>query len=531
IPMRSASDKEIEVLDLDDLFNQYVETDQLQNFSDTVELSSSDDLDHLFELPPSNESEAVGTSPIPNWDAEESAWHKALPNLEQNPASPALPSASFSVYPESRGKASYSDPELFDFDALFDTNKAVSRLSLSTPSSPKPHSSRTTRKAAYNTNHSTRKVIHKSAKKSTLSSKMMRPSPYQAGIQDIWTRKMDTAGDSFNLQMPQAMIVNSPQVTPKIEQNEHSDGFQPYAIAFPNDSSAPDMYTSNYQLTPLSSPALDMNSRGGTANAFQFSNDNMATAYTSHINNAALSASQTPPSSRLSMGATWGPDTPASLDFSPFSASPDFSSPNTGQTQSWWGNGTASQPYATPATSRSTSATMSLSVAGLGISCDTASFAPFVDDSASSRHTDSLVAPSSYDPTSLFVPPYPLHHHHASTHPPSSRSPSLSPTSRPQHHHRRPRPNPPPSLQTTPSSHRRKSSNSSTTSHRGAGGTGVDFVNFTPDDSRKILTGVAPSGSSKTKARREREAADKRRKLSQAAVKAIVEAGGDLGTL
>lgn len=56
-------------------------------------------------------------------------------------------------------------------------------------------------------------------------------------------------------------------------------------------------------------------------------------------------------------------------------------------------------------------------------------------------------------------------------------------------------------------------------------------MNFTPEDSRKILTGVAPSGSSKTKARREKEAAEKRRKLSQAAMKAIIEAGGDLGRL
>lgn len=53
------------------------------------------------------------------------------------------------------------------------------------------------------------------------------------------------------------------------------------------------------------------------------------------------------------------------------------------------------------------------------------------------------------------------------------------------------------------------------------------FVNFTPDDCNKILNGVAPSGSSKTKARREKEAADKRRRLSQAAIKAVLEAGGD----
>lgn len=59
----------------------------------------------------------------------------------------------------------------------------------------------------------------------------------------------------------------------------------------------------------------------------------------------------------------------------------------------------------------------------------------------------------------------------------------------------------------------------------------VDFVNFTPSDSRKILTGVAPSGSSKTKARREKEALEKRRKLSQAAMKAVREAGGDIESL
>lgn len=59
----------------------------------------------------------------------------------------------------------------------------------------------------------------------------------------------------------------------------------------------------------------------------------------------------------------------------------------------------------------------------------------------------------------------------------------------------------------------------------------VGFVNFTPDDSKKILLGVAPSGSSKTKARREKEAADKRRRLGMAAARAVFEAGGDVGSL
>lgn len=59
----------------------------------------------------------------------------------------------------------------------------------------------------------------------------------------------------------------------------------------------------------------------------------------------------------------------------------------------------------------------------------------------------------------------------------------------------------------------------------------VGFVNFTPNDSQKILTGVAPSGSSKTKARREQEANEKRRRLSEAAEKILLESGGDLEKL
>lgn len=56
-------------------------------------------------------------------------------------------------------------------------------------------------------------------------------------------------------------------------------------------------------------------------------------------------------------------------------------------------------------------------------------------------------------------------------------------------------------------------------------------MNFTPQDHNKILSGVAPSGSSKTKARREKEALDKRRRLSQAAYAAVMAAGGSMEQL
>lgn len=68
-------------------------------------------------------------------------------------------------------------------------------------------------------------------------------------------------------------------------------------------------------------------------------------------------------------------------------------------------------------------------------------------------------------------------------------------------------------------------------SPKGAKSVTVSFVNFTPNDSQKILTGVAPSGSSKTKARREQEARDRRRRISEAALNAVRKAGGDVEAL
>ena len=78
---------------------------------------------------------------------------------------------------------------------------------------------------------------------------------------------------------------------------------------------------------------------------------------------------------------------------------------------------------------------------------------------------------------------------------------------------------------------RRKSSSSGICSREARRTASADFVNFTSNNSKEILNGVAPSGSSKTKARREKEAADRRRKLSEAAKRAVLQAGGDLEAL
>ncbi|TGJ84938.1 hypothetical protein E0Z10_g3847 [Xylaria hypoxylon] len=76
----------------------------------------------------------------------------------------------------------------------------------------------------------------------------------------------------------------------------------------------------------------------------------------------------------------------------------------------------------------------------------------------------------------------------------------------------------------------------------GSGGGGIGgamgFVNFTPSDKNQLMSGVAPSGSSKTKARREKEAHDrekeaqeKARQISEIAYKAVREVGGDVTKL
>ncbi|KAF1972023.1 hypothetical protein BU23DRAFT_535685 [Bimuria novae-zelandiae CBS 107.79] len=503
--MRSNIDKEIEAIDLDQLFDQYVETDLFQQYSDaTTGPSSSEDLSYLFEERSSNRSDPCDTTALPNWGTtnEDAAWHKAVRRLQQqNAASLLIHNTSSSIYPHSGGKASLSDPILCGFEELFILDDPEPRLA-SQPSSPRLQATRLIRKARSSPDLSVRHGVHKTTVKKPASSstiaKMMHPSTYRANFQDLWTRKLNTAAEAFNLHIPSNSL---PPSTPpnKLSQHERSAGFfpreaQPYTVAMsplPGEGvSSLSIQSNNYHLTPLSSPAIGINSQNSIANPFQFSNDGIGGAYIT--NTAALSALQTPPpSNRISM-STWGTDTPQSVDFSSFSSSPDFQT--TTKTTGWWDTGSGSIP-AQPSTpspyrgphSRSASQSLSFStasndVSGPGISCDSTSFGSFGPE----LDADLTHAASPFD-----MPPY------------SAVS-------------------------------RRKSSNGSQQSYHAHGrgaSLGGDFVNFTPDDSRKILTGVAPSGSSKTKARREKEAAEKRRKLSQAAVKAVIEAGGDIGRL
>ncbi|KAI6082367.1 hypothetical protein F4821DRAFT_247192 [Hypoxylon rubiginosum] len=65
----------------------------------------------------------------------------------------------------------------------------------------------------------------------------------------------------------------------------------------------------------------------------------------------------------------------------------------------------------------------------------------------------------------------------------------------------------------------------------GGGGVSIEFCNYTPSDKKVLMNGVAPSGSSKTKARREKEAMEHKRQMSEAYIQATRAAGGDVEKL
>jgi hypothetical protein len=553
LPIRPLSDKEMDTIDLDQLFEEYVETDLLQLCSDpTVDRSSSEDLVQLFDPSSSNERAVHPTPSMLNRD-EGIAWHQAVQKRGQNPAL-AMSNDSFPFPVDAKGKESHSDSELLIFEDLFELQHNQLR-SYSQPSTPRPHATKSVKKAvSFHQDRSIARGIHKLSRKSSTPAfaKMMQPSYYRSPIPDVWTRKMESTADAYSLRVPPNGIT-SPPLSSKLGHHENSSGFftqhhQPYAedqspLASPTTNHNP-MNFANYQITPQASPAIGM-SQENSNNNDPFS-DNMGLTFSTSVSSAALSALQTPPSSLRIPMTTWGPtDTSPSMDFG-FSASPEFSST---KTAGWWDSADASAvgPTYRESNQRSTSQYSSNpSMEGLGISCDSASFGEFGVNGLGISNAENMPsngvhsAPASFNMGHHYTtapangqPMYAQQHIVSIGHRPQSRTPSPNP--QPQFHRRRPSSHAQHSSrqvsQSAARNDRRKSSVASAPRQASIPNGNVGFVNFTPHDSRKILTGVAPSGSSKTKARREKEAAEKRRKLSQAAMKAVLEAGGDVDSL
>ncbi|GME44432.1 developmental regulatory protein [Neofusicoccum parvum] len=564
----------------DQLFDQYVDAELLDLSSDnTGEGAGSDDLGNFFDVSSSsNGSAAAKNSPMPNWEASrhtepEDAWHQAWGYIGSNVASAAPEGNQTSILPESRSKAAAVAPELFSLDAPPSCSPQVPTdpFVFSAPSSPRPIVSSCDSKKFNSlpirgSRRQTPSVIRRTVSKGSFSPKMMRSTPYRTGYQEVWAKRVGAPP-------------LSPPSSTKVSQEESHYGYNfspnmPYTgsgevadierqFSFPTFSSS----RSQTQMTPVASPTTqDSNS---ARSSFHAPNDPSNNPYLTHDLSEAL---QTPPQSSRLPSSSWSQNATAAFDFGSFpAASSDYSQDR--ESQPWWPNPSVSQPSQHTAyhTGRSdflavSTASSDLGSNGLMIQCEPSSMNSMLDAHApdgTSFSTSSPVVYPSQMYTSTPMPPTPTfaqHHLHqqpgAAPHPhpaaqqhhmhhqitPPSRSPTSSPpqqlSSMTTHQAFLTRSRrdstqaiPPPSSRPR-SHHRRKSSSQSATGPSVAPRpASVGFVNYTPDDSRKILTGVAPSGSSKTKARREKEAAEKRRRLSQAAARAIIEAGGDITAL
>jgi hypothetical protein len=534
MPTRPANDKEVDLVDLDLLFEEYVETDLLNHYGDCIpKQSNSGDLTHSFESPSSNESELFGSDPILDRETQ-AAWHKALEKYAQNPTSCRTDDSTSSFFvTSSTGNDSYSDSELLSLEDLFELERKQSR-SISQPPTSRPHPSGPSIKKAASSHGQLRyRGISKSTKRvhAPALTKMLQSSHLQSSLADAWTRRTDSSTESF-IRASSHGIASPPLSIKQVQQESSNEPFaRNHHQAYNDYSNLPNDRSDfpNYQLTPSASPAMGISCNTGSG-----LDDHMGLAYrSSGVSSTALSALQTPPLTLQLPMSTWGSDTSPALNLG-FSASCKTS--NGFQTAGWWdGRASIIQPSYSTSFSQSNlqSTSQNVELEGLGISYDSASFEfSTINDSYPDPRASASFDLASY--SALYNRPsqHGAQQQVALIGQPASRSPS--PRDEPHVHRHKPSNYSPTSRRhSSQSSSRRKSSHSSQPSSRqmSTTGSGVGFVNFTPDDSRKILTGVAPSGSSKTKARREKEAADKRRKLSRAAMKAVLEAGGDVDSL
>lgn len=567
------SDNEVERNHSDDLINLF-DTHTTSSGSDTIDTSPMLDLD----------AKAA--------DADFSWLQIPPPFGEENGA---LSAFRDSIYPASRGKTAASDSDLLGLDfqstSINSPHLKYPVYRPTCPSTPVPFSLKqfSAPLVIRTKQRNPPSRIEKHSKSSTgLPGKMMSPSSYKQ--QALWARRIGAAADQLNLKIPfEAKPAALPSPSPgRLKSGSLND------YPFASDHTKPGPYAeeieplspfSNFQHhfqppnTPIASPIFDDRQPGSRTSFHEaLSSGFPKTPMNQHSD--PFSSLITPPQSAQMSSANWL----SAFDDQSISASPAFSVPGD-KADSWWSSSTTGESTC--------GATPSASLIGLGIEgmqmsgnvtsasslmipCDPspAFTAPMVAATSTpgsvvpslvngiNRPLASPISVSASSSPNLHYPLSPLqsmsqgqqqsqrqtqqqptfyrrHQRHHTVGTPiaisqagpcntrSTRLNSASPAStaiRPAHTHKRSKS----SYQARRKSSAEKGNSSSQDNPRSAS---IGFVNFTPSDSKKILTGVAPSGSSKTKARREKEAAEKRRKLSEAAKKAVLEAGGDLTAL
>lgn len=536
----------------DNVFDQYLDTDDLFGFDTNQHgRSSSNDSVNLFDFSASSgqSHRTDATSPIPSWEsvgqerlveakqptAKEPVtfWAKTLRALEQNAAD----------CEKQQLRSSKSHPDFLSLGGCPSPPAA--------PSSPTDQSSSAQRRVSRSAaNGKKRNVTARSVSRGRPSGvsktavagsanpyatvrkcsasppKMMNPSRYRAGFKDVWTDKLHSNPDKYELRVPPLGLPVSPLPSARLH---HVDDF----AAFGSPSNYPHLPSFDDQMSPLTTTFQHAHIHTPVLSPTLNDLAHVSNSYVSTIPLLphTIYGPQTVP---LNDTAPLYPERTSSLaaskiqafDFG-FSDAPPAevcnSGPIPGRVENYAGDFGFHDPFASLGNTVLPSIeTPDLAFSGLGISCD-----------------PSLVSNLHAPHPALRTESTPLRG--------SSRSRPYSlqaqPRKTPSTPHRRAKScqrsvSPSPAPATEPRSSKRASSSRRTSRHRRAKSTNATprqpqgpekqggFVNFTAHDSTKLLGGVAPSGSSKTKARREKEAADKRRRFSQAAVKAVVEAGG-----
>lgn len=557
----------------DDLFEQYIDTDDFSfgdngfQRKDSGCLSSND-----FALPNSTKNGyAPEYSTIPAPDAGRGAdddfWDKTLRSLEDSAVAVEEQARKASSYSSSCAHSAASNP---DFLSLGGAPSPHLQSSLDPPlQSPRRRKQQFAAKnSAPGTPIKPSGVRKATGATRSKTPKMMDPSRYtsRSGFKDVWLDKNGEPLQTFDFKLPiRSAAVLSPPSSAKLAQSDSGASFTTAGGVNPNflqqqmpmfeDQMSPLSNSFQQQArlhTPLASPL--------TSPAFEQDNSlfDTATLPSDHFTNPFTL--QGPPTAPQSARNSWNTfsNPPTSFDDS---ITPDFN-PWTSPHQPLGSNHqidptldfgplspipTTFSPTS-PTTNR-TNYTTNLATTGLMINCDptlmTSSpdlFFPFTNTATTTTTSTSPTSALPPAPTSspYYVPsqsqpltPRTPHRRRAPSHS-QTRSPSASSPSAPAPTLRSRKSLHQLHLRTSSRSrwqHRRSKSahaSSSSTVPRTQDPSIAGFVNFTPHDSARLIAGVAPSGSSKTKARREREAAEKRRRLSQAAVRAVVEAGGDL---
>ncbi|KAL5321598.1 hypothetical protein ACEPPN_009558 [Leptodophora sp. 'Broadleaf-Isolate-01'] len=471
---------------------------------------------------------------------------------DENVASQSAPASADQFYTSRR--AAISDSELLSLEGIYlESPQIPAHTQTSLPSSPTQgllptlrrrsriveSLSKTFKKATASLDKS---ILRSPIRKAKSNPAMMRMTHQNNSNLDLWGQKLGLEAAKFNFDFEQNDMPLSPPSSARApgvlqlsnsvdpQKGELINGLS-YKHTLTQHMPRPSAYD-----TPLSTPTLDRYPSRRTSQ--QLRSDSALFPITPQAQNASSSWSQLP----------------GSPDFNTYGNSsiyPEIDSPI------WW-NHAATAPMAQPSPSnfhtnpQRSSKSLALQLQNdLAYNSNDIGYNPsgmanglmiqMPDISAQQSFvmgSSPMPLPQGYFPSSHSQPHHQQHqranHNRQASHHARSRHPQQSSPIRKSRSGSSGSESPSPNSSSPAAFHvrKRKTPKSSKHSTPRTPTTGtVDFVNYTPSDSRKILTGVAPSGSSKTKARREKEALDKRRKLSQAALRAVRAAGGDVDSL